>query len=373
MARLRYNNSVGTLGASLTNSGTTITFASAPSFATIVSPDYIPIVLEPAGTSPSANFEIVHLTAYTAGATTGTISRGQEGTSGGAHSNGVEWACGPVQLDALPQTSNYVVFTSSGSWSIPSGVTTIKIRAIQGGGGGGGGGSTNSATTYQGGGTGGGAGVVVDQAVALSSDTSLTITVGAGGTGGSAGASGGNGGGFGGAGGETTVVGAQSTTVYADTGTTGNPNMQNRGIPSSANNTFNNPGGSYGGGPWYVSSQENYALAAGPGCGGGTSNYQEILGGGPSGAPFICVVGAGAGANSNAAGTTGGNGGAAQQSGTAVVQQKGGSGQTATAAGGNGQTATQPGCGGGGGGGGANGGAGGAGGAGAAGQVEIWW
>ena len=107
MARLRYNNALGTLGGSgLTDgTGTTITFASAPAFATIVSPDYIPLVIDPpSGSAPSNTFEVVYLTAYTASATTGTIVRGCEGTTGVAHAAGATWECGPTQTDAALAT-----------------------------------------------------------------------------------------------------------------------------------------------------------------------------------------------------------------------------------------------------------------------------
>lgn len=70
----------GTLGANLTTSGTTITFGVAPPFPTLVSPQFIKLVLD--------FTEVVYLTAYTSGATTGTILRGQEGTTGKAHSSG---------------------------------------------------------------------------------------------------------------------------------------------------------------------------------------------------------------------------------------------------------------------------------------------
>lgn len=100
MTRLRYNNQGGNLGAGLSNSGTTITFAVAPGFATLASPDYIPIELEPGfGTVPNPNFEVIYLTGYTAGATTGTVQRGMENTSPIAHSNGVSWAHAPSALD----------------------------------------------------------------------------------------------------------------------------------------------------------------------------------------------------------------------------------------------------------------------------------
>lgn len=77
----------------------TITFDAVPPFATLAGGDYIPLVLEPPGGSPSPHFEIVYLTAYTAGATTGTISRAQAGTSASAHASGAAWAHGPVAKD----------------------------------------------------------------------------------------------------------------------------------------------------------------------------------------------------------------------------------------------------------------------------------
>lgn len=90
MGRIRTNFQKGTLGASLTNSGTTITFASAPGFATLAAGEYVPLVLG----YDEADPEIVYLTAYTSGATSGTIARGKEGTSGTARDNGDKWLHG---------------------------------------------------------------------------------------------------------------------------------------------------------------------------------------------------------------------------------------------------------------------------------------
>lgn len=101
MSRLRYNNAAGTLGASLTNVATGITFDAVPPFATIAAGDYIPLVLDPPeGVTPNADFEVVYLTAYAAGDTTGTIERGKEGTAGAAHLNGANWGCAPTAWDA---------------------------------------------------------------------------------------------------------------------------------------------------------------------------------------------------------------------------------------------------------------------------------
>lgn len=91
MARLRYNGLSASLGASLTNSATSVTFAAALTHSggtnvpTISGSDYIPLAIL---NSSGHLSEIVWLTAYTSGATTGTISRGQEGTSGVSHSSG---------------------------------------------------------------------------------------------------------------------------------------------------------------------------------------------------------------------------------------------------------------------------------------------
>lgn len=129
MTRRLYNNSVGTLGAALTNSGQTITFASAPAFATVTAPDFIPLILEPASSSQSQNFEIVHLTAYTSGQTTGTIARGQESTAAVSHSNGAAWCCGPTVGDAFSLLAGVSV-TAPPYVADPTGATT-DTSAIQ--------------------------------------------------------------------------------------------------------------------------------------------------------------------------------------------------------------------------------------------------
>src|SRR3954470_24113785 len=119
MARLRYNGLRTTLGASLTNVGTTITFPAAltslgNNVPTLVAPDYIPLCLN----SPSTGLvtEIVYLTAYTSGATTGTISRGVESTAI-AHNNGDPVACDATAADFGVVTSYTPV------WGVATGST----------------------------------------------------------------------------------------------------------------------------------------------------------------------------------------------------------------------------------------------------------
>ena len=108
MARLRYNNQSGALSADPGTSGT-INFAVAPGFATIVAPDYIPITLDPG----TGTFEIVWMTAFTSGATSGTVARGQEGTTGVAHPTGT-WDHAPTVLD-FGEMMTQVNATTSGA------------------------------------------------------------------------------------------------------------------------------------------------------------------------------------------------------------------------------------------------------------------
>lgn len=95
MTRLRYNGLSARLGAPLTNVATAITFdgplthSGGIAVPTIISGDFIRLAILDA---PGRLAEIVNLTAYTAGATTGTIVRAQEDTTGKAHGTGVKVA-----------------------------------------------------------------------------------------------------------------------------------------------------------------------------------------------------------------------------------------------------------------------------------------
>jgi len=97
--RQREDFKEGTLGADLVTTGTTINFGSDPGFATIAAPDYATIIIDPEGAGNGP--EIVYLTAFTATNTTGTITRGEEGTSdpGVTHAAGVAWRHGPTIED----------------------------------------------------------------------------------------------------------------------------------------------------------------------------------------------------------------------------------------------------------------------------------
>lgn len=94
--RVRLNNLFGTLGAAMNNSTTTIDFGSAPAgMPTIDTTKHLAIIIEP----DSANEEIVYLNTYTAGNATGTIARGQEGSTAVAHPANAVWIHGPTKRD----------------------------------------------------------------------------------------------------------------------------------------------------------------------------------------------------------------------------------------------------------------------------------
>ena len=73
--------------------------------------------------------------------------------------------------------SNLQIFTSSGSWTVPAGITKAKVTVIGGGGGGGG----VNGDGFVGGGGGGGGGSI-RLVTGLTPGNSVTVTVGAGGT-----------------------------------------------------------------------------------------------------------------------------------------------------------------------------------------------
>jgi len=120
MARLRINFITGTLGASLGTGGTTITFNAAPNIGNISAPNYLPLVISPSsyGVVGTTAPEIVWITSYTAGSTTATISRAQEGTSSPA-----SWPIGTVWANS-PTVSDFDVtnLTSSGTLTLNNGL-----------------------------------------------------------------------------------------------------------------------------------------------------------------------------------------------------------------------------------------------------------
>ena len=88
----------------------------------------------------------------------------------------VSGATGAVTVNASAGGINSQVFTSSGTFTIPSGVTKIKMTIV--GGGGAGSTATASAGGYEGAG-GGGGGLAIKYLTGLTPANTLTVTVGA--------------------------------------------------------------------------------------------------------------------------------------------------------------------------------------------------
>ena len=200
------------------------------------------------------------------------------------------------------------VFTSSGTWTKPSGITKVKVIVI--GGGGGGGGGTNN---YYAGGGGGGGGTAIE-IIDVSSVSSVSVTIGGGGAGAAAGSGGGAGstgstgvtssfgsycsatGGVGGAGqpGGSPWIGLGGAGGSGSGGTynlTGSPG--GNGIPSdhSSGVSVSGVGGSsfFGGGAKSVLTDSN-GVAAGANTGGGGSGSRHSGTTGGAGGSGICVV-----------------------------------------------------------------------------------
>jgi hypothetical protein len=88
--RRRYNFQSGTIDDNpLSNSATTLTSTELAGLAAVDSTEHVALVLDPTGVGNGP--EIVHVTAHTGSATTATIVRGREGTSGVQHASTITW------------------------------------------------------------------------------------------------------------------------------------------------------------------------------------------------------------------------------------------------------------------------------------------
>lgn len=203
------------------------------------------------------------------------------------------------------------VFTNSGSFTAPSGVTNVYVSLAGGGGGGGGGRQTGS----QGGGGGGGAQVCINVPYTVVPGNSYTVNIGAGGTAGLAGAGGGGGGTSGGNGGGTsfdalTVVGGNGGSNNS-TGTAAGGAISGLSLTASAGS---------GGGFGFQGGAGGSSVTSSTGGGGGGT----VLSAGPAGATVnnagnngsLGAGGSGAGGANVGATNNGGLGG----SGICIVQ-----------------------------------------------------
>jgi len=218
------------------------------------------------------------------GAGTGAVAATAVGTDGHVlTSNGSGSA--PAFAAVVGGIVSTQVFTSSGTWTRPSGIRTVLVKVVGGGGGGGGVSDTSGVFASGGGGSGGYAYELID----VSSTSSATVTIGAGGAGGAAGnnagatgatssfaalvtATGGVGGGTGG-----TTAGVPGLGGAGGTGAGGDYN--GTGFPGhtaeiSASHPRGGTGGGEGGGV-AANSYTSAGVAAVANTGGGGSGGQD--------------------------------------------------------------------------------------------------
>jgi len=257
-----------------------------------------------------------------------------------------------MSISRSPLRYKHQLFTSNGTFLVPSNVSLIWIDAIGGGGGGGGG---HTSGTTGGGGGGGPSGVwVIQYPFIVSPGESLAVVIGNAGTGGNAGSSGVTGG-------KTELTGTLaffSTNISGvgaagsasnggasaplGMGTTGSTTAGAVGTDSALTSFANFPylprftgqnfvaqrRGGGGGGPGYVGGDSTFGLTM-------TSSHSYLAGGTASGSAGSGMGGGGSGAQSiHGIGGTSGNAGAA--GGNASGYGAGGGGGGCNAAGGNG-------------------------------------
>jgi hypothetical protein len=207
--------------------------------------------------------------------------------------------------------SNSQLFTSSGTFTAPVGISTIWVTAIAGGGGGGGG-----RNAYGGGGGGGSGAYVIKTQLPVVASTGYAITINSGGTGGAEAQNGSNGG--------SAVIAFNGGTVTLNPGLGGAFGSSTGGAAGGSGGTANSAsGGAADGGTGGIAGVIPSTAGNVGGRGGSGDN-----GGGGGGASSPFGLGS-AGANhladsTNAAGYGAGGGGGAEDGATSRV---GGSGK----------------------------------------------
>lgn len=267
-------------------------------------------------------------------------------------------------------------FSSSTTFTVPSGSTGFRIICIGGGGGGGAGyqGANTVARASGGGGAGGGVTIASYSFADLGANTTLSITVGGAGGGGAGSSSGLGSNGTGGGASSVSIQATGKVLAYAVGGTAGTRGTASSGGGGGATNTnalYPSGAGTNGTastGPISIPNAQVFSGTGGAG-GGPVSAANVATNGGDGRAGPLAID-----ATSSGGGTGGATGGNGITCGTALGAVPGGSGSGGgggtTNAGGNGGAGDRGGGGGGGGGGTTAGGSGGSGGAGFV-RIEV--
>lgn len=121
----------------------------------------------------------------------GTTAMLATGTAGQVLTSGGVGA--PTWTTQAGGFTNMAIVTATGNWTVPAGVTKVKVTVVGGGGGSGSISSGTASATCAAGGGGGGA-TSIGIVTGLTPGGTVAVTIGAGGTGGTSGNNGGNGG-----------------------------------------------------------------------------------------------------------------------------------------------------------------------------------